>query len=139
MSHLSQHAYSTITSDEEKQYIGNQFFDALKTQNWELMRSIITEDCTWTLPGDNLLSGAYFGSDEVIKKARQFAGYKISLALNHVLYSLSSVALVMHNQGIRDKLELDEHLATVCVLRDGKISAITTFFSDMAGMNAFYR
>lgn len=33
---------------------------------------------------------------------------------------------------------LDEHLSTVCFLRDGKIAAIETFLSDVAAMNAFF-
>jgi hypothetical protein len=33
---------------------------------------------------------------------------------------------------------LDEYLATVCRLKDGKIAAIETFLSDVDGMNAFF-
>jgi ketosteroid isomerase-like protein len=33
---------------------------------------------------------------------------------------------------------LDEHLATVCTLRDGRIVAIETYLSDLDGMNAFF-
>ncbi|WP_328606237.1 hypothetical protein OG943_40860 [Amycolatopsis sp. NBC_00345] len=33
---------------------------------------------------------------------------------------------------------LDEHLATVCTLQDGKVAAIETYLSDVDGMNAFF-
>ncbi|MDN7451277.1 hypothetical protein QZM03_28475, partial [Burkholderia multivorans] len=43
-----------------------------------------------------------------------------------------------HNTARRNDLVLDEHLATVCTLRDGKIAAIETYLSDLPGMNAFF-
>jgi hypothetical protein len=33
---------------------------------------------------------------------------------------------------------LDEHLATVCRIKDGRIASIETYLSDVDGMNAFF-
>jgi uncharacterized protein len=33
---------------------------------------------------------------------------------------------------------LDEHLATVCRLRDGRIVEIETYLDDVPGMDAFF-
>jgi ketosteroid isomerase-like protein len=34
---------------------------------------------------------------------------------------------------------LDERLATICRIRDGKISLIETFLSDVSNMDAFFK
>ncbi|MEJ1975899.1 MAG: hypothetical protein WDN49_07115 [Acetobacteraceae bacterium] len=47
-------------------------------------------------------------------------------------------ALSLHNTASREGRILDEHLATVCYLRDGKIAAIETYLSDVEAMNAFF-
>ena len=36
-------------------------------------------------------------------------------------------------------MTLDERLATVCRVRDGRIAFIETFLSDVNGMDAFFR
>ena len=57
------------------------------------------------------------------------------------------MALSLHNtaqQGDSEALlrsadrVLDEHVAIVCRLKNGKITEIETFLSDVDGMNAFF-
>jgi hypothetical protein len=48
------------------------------------------------------------------------------------------VALSLHNTAKRGNLVLDEHLATVCLLREGKICAINSYLSDVEMVNAFF-
>jgi hypothetical protein len=38
----------------------------------------------------------------------------------------------------RGDLHLDEHLATVCTIEDGKIRRIETYLSDVDGMDVFF-
>ena len=47
------------------------------------------------------------------------------------------MALSLNNIACRGDLILNEHLATVCSLRGGKISAIDTYLSDVDMLNAF--
>jgi hypothetical protein len=47
------------------------------------------------------------------------------------------MALSLNNTASRGDLILNEHLATVCSLRGGKISAIDTYLSDVDMLNAF--
>jgi uncharacterized protein len=44
----------------------------------------------------------------------------------------------LHNTARSDGAALDEYLATVCFLRNGKIASIETFLSDVQGMDAFF-
>lgn len=137
MSAFQTNAYSTITCDEDKLKLGNQFLLAFRDHNWDLLRSIITDDCTWSLPGEGELSGESVGAEEVISKAMKFAS-KLSLGLDHIQYSLNCVALAIHNQAITGDADIDEHIATVNTMRDGKISGISTFFSAVPGMRTFF-
>jgi len=127
-----------LLTDLEKKQLAETFLHALGTKNWDLLRSIITEDIFWTLPGKSLISGEVSGADAIITRAQQIVSYGVSLELKHILYGQYNVTLSVHNQASRGELILDEHLATVCIIRDGKISKIETYLSDIDGLNAFF-
>jgi uncharacterized protein len=46
-----------VTSDSEKKEIGQKFISGLRTGDWELLRSLMTADIVWSLPGSSLISG----------------------------------------------------------------------------------
>lgn len=133
MSATKNQAYSTVTCDEDKLKLGNQFILAFRNRDWDLLKSIITEDCTWSLPGMGELAGESAGPAEIVEKAKQFV-IKLSLELNHIQYSLNCVALAIKNKTVTVGSDTQEHVATVTTLRDGKISGINSFFSDVAGV-----
>ncbi len=125
-------------TDTEKTAVAQEFLAGLKTRDWDRIRGVMTDDITWTMPGGSLISGEAQGVEAVLARARQIAGYGLDFALNHILIGQHHVALSLHNTATRGDLKLDEYLATVCFLRDGKIAAIHTFLSDIDGMNAFF-
>lgn len=127
-----------ITSDETKLNLANQFLSSLKNKDWNLLRSLLTDDSIWTLPGTSIISGEAIGIDAVVGRAQLIVDFGVSLQLNHVLYGMYGFALSVHNQAVRNGIQLDEHLATVCLLKDGKIAAINTYLSDVPGVNAFF-
>lgn len=45
----------------------------------------------------------------------------------HTLVSRENMALSLHNTAYHDDAVLEEHLSTVCRLRDGKIASIETY------------
>ncbi|MFI1407041.1 nuclear transport factor 2 family protein [Streptomyces griseofuscus] len=106
--------------------------------DWPAIRSLLHEDATWTLPGDNTISGTAVGADAVFERARSIASWGLSLELLHVLVSHENMALSLHNTARRPDPVLDEYLTTVCRLRDGRIADIETYQSDVPGMNAFF-
>ena len=127
-----------LLTDLEKKQLAEIFLHALGTKNWELLHSIITEDISWTLPGKSVISGEVSGADAIITRAQQIVSYGVSLELKHILYGQYNVTLSVHNQASRGELILDEHLATVCTILNGKISKIETYLSDIDGLNAFF-
>ncbi|MEU6972274.1 nuclear transport factor 2 family protein [Kitasatospora aureofaciens] len=124
----------TVTAHD----LGRRFHAALTTGDWPAIRSMLHDDATWTLPGDNTISGTVHGGAAVVERARKIASYGVSFELLHVLVSRDNVALSLHNTAQRPDAVLDEYLATVCRLRDGRIADIETYLSDVPGMNAFF-
>ena len=128
-----------LLTDLEKKKLAETFLHAVGTKNWDLLHSIITEDISWTLPGTSIISGEVHGANAIITRAHQIVSYGASLELKHILYGQYNVALFVHNQATRGELILDEHLATVCTIYNGKISKIETYLSDIDGANAFFK
>jgi hypothetical protein len=124
--------------DEHKKSIARQFLEALGSRDWGLLRSIMTDDIVWTLPGTSLISGEASGVDAVIGRAQRIVSYGLTFSLNHILIGRSGLALSLHNTAKKGTQSLDEHLATVCTLRDGKICEINTYLSDVEMVNAFF-
>nr|WP_247690546.1 hypothetical protein [Streptomyces sp. B15] len=88
--------------------------------------------------GDDAISGTADGADAVVERAQLIASYGLDFELLHLLVSMENMALSLHNTARREDAVLDEYLATVCRLRDGRIASIETYLSDVPGMDAFF-
>ncbi|MDR6827680.1 ketosteroid isomerase-like protein [Bosea sp. BE271] len=118
--------------------LAKAFHAALVSRDWPAMRALFHDDASWTLPGDNAISGTAMGADAVVERAKLIASYGLSFKLENILLSRHNMALALHNTAERDGVRLDEKLATVCRLREGRIAEIETFLSDVPGMNRFF-
>jgi ketosteroid isomerase-like protein len=127
-----------MTTEIEKNAIAQQFLTALRDRDWESMRSIMAHDIVWSLPGASLISGEAEGVDAVIKRSQLIVSYGLNFELTNVLFGQHGVALSLHNTAQRGDASLNEHLATVCALRSGKICRIDTYLSDVDMVNAFF-
>jgi ketosteroid isomerase-like protein len=127
-----------MAQSEAQHQLGKKFHAYLTAGDWEGIRSLLTDDATWTLPGDNTVSGTAVGAEAVVERAKKIASYGLDFELLHILVSRENMALSLHNTARRGDVRLDEYLSTVCRLRDGKIADIETYLSDVPGMNAFF-
>jgi len=118
--------------------IAQKFHATLVNRDWPAMRALFHDDATWTLPGDNAISGTAIGGDAVVERAQLIASYGLSFRLENILLSRHNMALGLHNTAERDGVKLDEKLATVCRLREGRIAEVETFLSDVPGMDRFF-
>ena len=138
MNPLPQTNISQVSDHHAQLDIARRFHAALTARDWSAIRALLTDDAHWTLSGDNTISGTANGADAVVDRARKIANYGLNFELLHILVSRDNVALSLHNTAQQGARILDEYLATVCRLKDGKIAAIETFLSDVEGMNAFF-
>jgi ketosteroid isomerase-like protein len=127
-----------MESDTEKKEIAKTFLTALRSRDWDMLRILMTEDIVWSLPGESLISGGARGTDAVLQRAQTIVRFGVTFTLKHILIGQSGVALSLNNTAKRNTLNLDQHLATICSLRDGRISRIDTYLSDVDMLNAFF-
>jgi uncharacterized protein len=126
------------TTETPQRDIGVSFHRALATKDWPMLRGLMSPNVTWTLPGDNAISGTAAGIDDVIARAELIVGYGLSSTLEQVLLSRDNLAIEVHATGRRDGRVLDEHVAAVCTLRGGLIVQVEVYLDDVDGMNAFF-
>ena len=128
----------SLLSEEVEFQIAASFLTALKGRNWRMMRAMLTDDASWTLPGKSELSGEARGADAVVERARQLRDYGVMVELTYILYGMHGVALSLHNTGGRGDLKLDEHVVIVLDLEDTRIAKMTTYLHDVPGINTFF-
>ena len=125
-------------NETEKKEIAEGFITALSNRDANLLKSIMTDDVVWSLPGKSLMSGEAHGVDAIAKRSEILHQYEVKIELEHVVFGYQDVALHLHNTGKRGDKVLDEHLTTVCSLRGNKIRRLDTFISDVDMFNAFF-
>jgi|SRR5271156_802452 len=125
-------------TEQEKKKLATSFIAALRAQYIDGFNAIMTDDVVWSLPGSNLVSGLANGIDGILKRARTLIKYGVSIEIQHLVVGYEGVALLLHNTGSQNGRILDEYLTTVCSLRDGKISRLDTYISDIPMVDAYF-
>lgn len=101
------------------------------------LRSLLTDDAVWSIPGSSAVGGEAAGADAVIAKAEYLGSNGVHFELLHVLYGWKDVAVSLHNTAHRTDRILDEYLTSTLRLRDGKIERIDTYISDVPMLDRF--
>jgi uncharacterized protein len=135
---LNEEGEIPVSDETEKRIVAEAFLAGLRKRDWESLKSIMTHDIVWSLPGSSLISGEARGVEAVVARSQKIVSYGLASNLKHILIGQFGVALSLNNTAQREELVLDEHLATVMLLRNGKISAIDTYLSDVSMVNAFF-
>jgi len=120
--------------------IGRQFLDALAERDWQAMRQLFSDGAHWTMPGSNsTFSNTVVGPDALVDRVQRIVASGVRTEVLHVLVGEAGVALSLHNTAQNASGQrLDQHLATVLTVNDGKITTVDTYLSDVAGMEAFF-
>jgi ketosteroid isomerase-like protein len=125
-------------TEQEKETIAQRFIHGLGSRDGNLLRSIMTEDVVWSLPGQSPMSGEAHGVEAILKRANTLHGFNVNIEIEHVVFGLQDVALHLHNTGHYGGKVLDEHLTTVIHLDGGKIRRLDTFISDIPMLNDYF-
>jgi len=122
---------------EKKKEIALRFLTALQTKDAQQLRSVLTDDAVWSIPGTSAVGGEATGADAVVAKGQYLGGHGVTFTLLHVLYGWKDVAIMLHNTGQHGDRVLDEYLTSVLFLRGEKIHRIDTYISDVPMLNRF--
>ncbi|MEU6083158.1 nuclear transport factor 2 family protein [Streptomyces sp. NPDC047108] len=129
-----------MSGDKDRAELAAEFLAAFRDRDWDTLASLFAPDIVWSMPGDGTISGTAEGAAAAVGRAREIAGRGIRTELLHVLTGGHGVALILRNTATAgDGRTLDEHLATVLTMSEGKVTAIDSYLSDVPGMSAFFQ
>ena len=129
---------SNTINETERTAIVHQVLDGLRTQNRDLLKTSLTDDAIWSIPGTSLISGEARGIEAIVGRAKRLADFGLTISLKMILLGSHGVLISLHNQAHRGLAALDESVAVVCQLRDGKICALDSYVSDLEMINSFF-
>jgi len=126
-------------TEVQKETIARTFIEALQLRNSQQLRSVLTDDVIWSIPGTSHASGEATGVDAVVARGEYLGANGVQFALLHVLYGWKDVGLSLHNTAQKGSHVLDEYLTSILRLRGDKIERIDTYISDVPMLNNFAR
>jgi ketosteroid isomerase-like protein len=127
-----------MSQNSSMQIAAQNFVKALGTRDWDLLRSILSNAVVWELPGNSAVSGKTVGVDAAIARIDKIASYGVTFNLKHILTGPHGFALSLNNTGKREGAVLDQHLATVCEMQEGKIHRIQSYLWDIPMLERFF-
>lgn len=125
-------------TDQQKLALARRFLSVLAHPDPEVIKSVAVDDVVWSFPGTSSVSGEARGADGIISRARIISSFKVNVEVIRPVYSLSGVAMILHNTAARGDSVLNEHIAAVFSFRDDKISRLDTYLSDVPMAEAFF-
>ncbi|MGW7579371.1 nuclear transport factor 2 family protein [Streptomyces sp. NPDC054765] len=129
-----------MTGSDSHTELADRFLTAFRTHDWEALSTLLAPDIVWSMPGTGTISGTLHGTAAAIDRFQEIVGRGLHTELLHILVGQNGAALSLRNTAVAaDGRKLDEHLATVLTIREGKIAAIDSYLSDVDGMSAFFR
>lgn len=129
---------SPLIPEAKRKALATSFIEALGKRDAELLRSITTEDVTWSLPGSSVVAGVARGVGGIMDRAKRFAEKSLSIQIEHVVVGHRGVALLLHNTGQSGSARLDEHLTTVIQLEGERIHRLDTYITDVPMLDRYF-
>lgn len=124
-------------TEERKKVVALAFIRSLQTRDMSQLRSVLTDDAVWSLPGISAVGGEAVGADAIVARGAFMGSHGVHFELLRVLYRLTDVAIILHNTAQQGDGVLDEYLTTVLRLKDSKIDRVDTYISDVSMLNRF--
>lgn len=132
--------YSTTarTIEAQQRTLAEGFATAVKSQDIALMKSVTCGTASWSLPGNNLISGDAQGADAMPRRGQLLAEYGVNIQVEYMAYGQRGFGFLLHNTGSRLGRVLDEHLTSVFQTTDGLISQVDTYISDVEMLDRYF-
>jgi ketosteroid isomerase-like protein len=104
-------------------------------------RQFLAEDTRWHFPGQNPLSGDYEGVAEVLGvfgKVFELSGGTFQSELHDVLANDEHIVMLVTDRAERLGRKLDDNVAQVFHVRDGKVTDVWIHHTDQSSVDAFW-
>ena len=124
-------------TDQKKKEIALTFIHSLQQRDPLLLKSILTEEVVWSLPGTSEISGEAIGADAIVARAQFLSEHGVHFELLHVIYGHEGMGIMLHNTGKYKGRILDEFLTTIFRLNGDRIARLDTYISDVPMLDAY--
>ena len=124
-------------TDTQKKEIALTFIRSLQQRDPTLLKTVLTDDAVWSLPGNNQISGEAAGADAIVARGQFLGEHGVNFEVLHVIYGYEGMGIMLHNTGKCKGRVLDEFLSSIFKLQGDKICRIDTYITDVPMLNAY--
>jgi ketosteroid isomerase-like protein len=124
-------------TDTQKKEIALTFIRSLQQRDPILLKTVLTDNAVWSLPGTNQISGEAAGADAIVARGQFLGEHGVNFELLHVIYGYEGMGIMLHNTGKCKGRVLDEFLSSIFKLQGDKICRIDTYITDVPMLNAY--
>ena len=128
-------------SAAENERVVRRIFDAFARRDAFALRGLFAADAVWTVPGDNVMAGAYRGPESIFRFLARLSKetdgtYRSQLV--DVLASDGRAAALYRASGTRRDRSLDIDQVLLFRLEDGAVAEVLALPSDPAAFEEFW-
>ena len=124
-------------NDAQKKELASTFIHALQERDPVLLKTVLTDDAIWSLPGTSRVGGEAVGADAIVARGKFLGEHGVHFELLHVIYGHEGMGIMLHNTGNFNGKILDEFLTTVFKLEGEKIHRVDTYITDVPMLNGY--
>ena len=131
-----------MTDEHPNAAIARRLYERFAARDYDGLRDVFTADAVWHIPGRSPIAGDYRGVDKVVDEflahvVGQSDGTLRATPLD-LLANDRRVIVLQHSAGTRKDRTLDITVCQVFNIREGKIAEVTTHYSDLYALDAFW-
>jgi uncharacterized protein len=124
-------------TEAQKKEIALKFIHSLQQRDPEMLRTVLTDNAVWSLPGTSQVAGEAEGADAIIARSQFLGEHGVKFELLHVIYGYEGMGIMLHNTAKCKSRVLDEYLSTIFKLEGDKICRLDTYITDVPMLDAF--
>ncbi|WP_263357251.1 nuclear transport factor 2-like protein [Acidicapsa ligni] len=124
-------------TDAQKKEIALTFIHSLQQRDPILLKTVLTDDAVWSLPGTSQVGGEAVGANAIVARGQFLGEHGVNFELLHVIYGYEGMGILLHNTGKCKGKVLDEFLSSIFKLREDKICRIDTYITDVPMLNNY--
>lgn len=117
-----------------------RLYEAFESRDTAALRELL-EECTWHIPGENLISGPARGADEILARfarARELTDETLAFHVHDVLGDAQHVVGLDRATARRGDRSIDMNRVVIAHARDGKLTEVWIVPEDQYAFDEFW-